>query len=234
MRQLYAPVARCMSVCDATADLGLCCAGAGGADVELQPNASAPLLRTSKARREWIEQEMELCSTSWQYQKVRLLVAGAASSLLSTLCLVHKLFFALFPCAGVVEPTGWMLVSEHHVEPCHQALMCLLAAQVLDGELAQRADATRKLREVQKQLMLLGGLVPPSPVVTAAAAAAARGRGNISSGDGGLPEEAVLTQEAKKLQEGIEGHTRSIKVRGRLHAAAFNSYRQSLTQFTIT
>jgi hypothetical protein len=36
----------------------------------LQPNASAPLLRNSKARREWIEQEMELCSTSWQYQKV--------------------------------------------------------------------------------------------------------------------------------------------------------------------
>jgi hypothetical protein len=45
-------------------------AGAAGADLELQPNASAPLLRNSKARREWIEQEMELCSTSWQYQKV--------------------------------------------------------------------------------------------------------------------------------------------------------------------
>jgi kinesin family protein 4/21/27 len=45
-------------------------AGAAGADLELQPNASAPLLRTSKARREWIDQEMELCSTSWQYQKV--------------------------------------------------------------------------------------------------------------------------------------------------------------------
>jgi len=82
------------------ADLGPCCAGAGGADVELQPNASAPLLRTSKARREWIEQEMELCSTSWQYQKVSVMVAGAASSLLSTLCLTHKLLLQqLFPCA---------------------------------------------------------------------------------------------------------------------------------------
>lgn len=136
------------------------CAGAG-ADLELQPNASAPLLRTSKARREWIDQEMELCSTSWQYQKV------------------------------------------------------------LEGELAQRADATRKLREVQKQLMLLGGLVPPSPVVTAAAAAAARGRRNSSnlqsgasggSSSGGLGEEAALMQEAKVLQDAIDSHTRSVKV----------------------
>lgn len=47
----------------------LMCAGTG-AEMELQPNAAAPLLRNSKARREWIEQEMELCSTSWQYQKV--------------------------------------------------------------------------------------------------------------------------------------------------------------------
>lgn len=97
-----------------------------------------------------------------------------------------------------------------------------LNQQVLDGELAQRADATRKLREVQKQLMLLGGLVPPSPVVTAAAAAAARIRRNSSNagshgGDAGcstpgLSEEAVLMQEAKRLQDAIDGHTRSVKV----------------------
>jgi kinesin family protein 4/21/27 len=96
---------------------------------------------------------------------------------------------------------------------------------VLDGELAQRAEATRRLREVQKQLMLLGGLVPPSPVVTAAAAAAARGRRNsgnpLSGGGGGArgssgggqAEEAALMQEAKALQEAIDGHTRSVKVR---------------------
>lgn len=92
---------------------------------------------------------------------------------------------------------------------------------MLEGELAQRADATRKLREVQKQLMLLGGLVPPSPVVTAAAAAAARGRRNSSnlasgSGDGssggGMAEEAALMQDAKSLQDAIDSHTRSIKV----------------------
>lgn len=46
--------------------------------MELQPNASAPLLRTSKARRDWIEQEMELCSTSWQYQKVRTIMQRQA------------------------------------------------------------------------------------------------------------------------------------------------------------
>lgn len=97
-----------------------------------------------------------------------------------------------------------------------------LCLQVLEGELAQRAEATRKLREVQKQLMLLGGLVPPSPVVTAAAAAAARGRRNSSnlassagggsSCGGGLHEEAALMQEAKRLQDAIDGHTRSVKV----------------------
>jgi hypothetical protein len=48
-----------------------CTAGNAHADLELQPNAGAPLLRTEKARREWVEQELELCSTSWQYQKVR-------------------------------------------------------------------------------------------------------------------------------------------------------------------
>lgn len=104
-------------------------------------------------------------------------------------------------------------------------LLCTcLCLQVLEGELAQRAEATRKLREVQKQLMLLGGLVPPSPVVTAAAAAAARGRHNSSnlassagggggsSCGGGLHEEAALMQEAKRLQDAIDGHTRSVKV----------------------
>jgi kinesin family protein 4/21/27 len=50
--------------------LASCPAGMAPADLELQPNAAAPLLRTEKARREWVEQELELCSTSWQYQKV--------------------------------------------------------------------------------------------------------------------------------------------------------------------
>ncbi|WIA39358.1 hypothetical protein OEZ86_005467 [Tetradesmus obliquus] len=132
--------------------------GSAPADLELQPNAAAPLLRTEKARREWVEQELELCSTSWQYQKV------------------------------------------------------------LDGELAQRAEATRKLREVQKQLMLLGGLVPPSPVVTAAAAAAAaasRGAGAAAAAaaaaKAALPREEVLQQEAARLQAAIDKHSANVK-----------------------
>jgi kinesin family protein 4/21/27 len=111
-----------------------------------------------------------------------------------------------------------MEVAGHHAERCAPVCLCW---QVLEGELAQRADATRKLREVQKQLMLLGGLVPPSPVVTAAAAAAARGRrhsnnllsGPSGDGSGGMADEAVLTQEAKALQDAIDSHTKSIKVR---------------------
>jgi hypothetical protein len=36
---------------------------------------------------------------------------------------------------------------------------------VLDGELAQRAEASRQLREVEKRLMLADNLVPASPLV---------------------------------------------------------------------
>jgi len=89
--------------------------------------------------------------------------------------------------------------------------------QVLDGELAQRAEATRRLREVQKQLMLLGGFVPPSPVVTAAAAAHAAAADRASGGgDAGvaslLPREDVLQREAARLQDSIERRSTNIKV----------------------
>lgn len=100
-------------------------------------------------------------------------------------------------------------------------LCCLHGLKVLDGELAQRAEATRKLREVQKQLMLLGGLVPPSPVVTAAAVAAVKERGAGShatrsepgSTTPGPTEESALHREAKQLQEAINKHSDSIKVK---------------------
>lgn len=39
-------------------------------NVECQPNAGAPLLRSEPARRQWLEQELDLCNTSWEYQKV--------------------------------------------------------------------------------------------------------------------------------------------------------------------
>lgn len=105
--------------------------------------------------------------------------------------------------------------------PLHHASFSADALhQVLDGELAQRAEATRKLREVQKQLMLLGGLVPPSPVVTAAAAAAAaasRGAGAAAAAaaaaKAALPREEVLQQEAARLQAAIDKHSANVKVR---------------------
>ncbi len=49
--------------------------------MEVQPNAGAPLLRTEKARREWLESELALCNTSMLHQKV-----GASSI---TLCAMH-------------------------------------------------------------------------------------------------------------------------------------------------
>lgn len=143
------------------------------------------------------------------------------------------------PCCPLCDTAGYISLSRFAVMVLHvasslrgrlhdcltapsaQTLLGVAVCQVLEGELAQRAEATRRLREVQKQLMLLGGLVPPSPVVTAAAAAAARGRRNsgnpLSSGgfgsSGGMSEEATLMQETKNLQDSIDGHTKSIKVR---------------------
>lgn len=87
---------------------------------------------------------------------------------------------------------------------------------MLEGELAQRAEATRRLREVQKQLMLLGGLVPPSPVVTAAAAAAAAASRGASAAaaaaKAALPREDILQQDAAKLQAAIDKHSANVKV----------------------
>jgi kinesin family protein 4/21/27 len=58
-------------------------------NVECQPNAGAPLLRSEPARREWLEQELDMCNTSWEYQKVgegvegRRLSGGASGAELS-------------------------------------------------------------------------------------------------------------------------------------------------------
>ncbi|KAL6746535.1 hypothetical protein V8C86DRAFT_2939694 [Haematococcus lacustris] len=37
---------------------------------EVQPNADAPLLRNEKARREWLEKELDLCNQSFEYRRV--------------------------------------------------------------------------------------------------------------------------------------------------------------------
>eukprot|EP00884_Botryococcus_braunii_P003163 jgi/Botrbrau1/12848/Bobra.0045s0017.1 len=41
-----------------------------GTSVECQPNNTAPLLRDEKARREWLEHELDLCCQSFELQKV--------------------------------------------------------------------------------------------------------------------------------------------------------------------
>jgi hypothetical protein len=79
----------------------------------------------------------------------------------------------------------------------------LYLSQVLDGELAQRAAKTRKLREVQKQLMLLGGLVPPSPLVTQL---------SLPSTPGGAQND-TLHDKQRGLKDDIEKHSEAIKVR---------------------
>jgi len=134
-------------------------AAARAGEMEMQPNAAAPLLRTERARREWVEQELDLCNTSWEYMKV------------------------------------------------------------LEGELAQRAEKTHRVREMQKQLMLLGGMVPPSPVVsmtgpqTRAAGAGAGGREGPPSTPQSVANQEALLKRKQRMEDEIERHNESIKVR---------------------
>ncbi|GBF91684.1 kinesin family member heavy chain [Raphidocelis subcapitata] len=125
-------------------------AARGGGELEMQPNAGAPLLRSERARREWVEQELDLCNTSWEYMKV------------------------------------------------------------LEGELAQRAEKTHRLREVQKQLMLLGGMVPPSPVVFSNARGASVAGAPATPVGGGGSQEALLGRK-QRLEDDIERHNEAIK-----------------------
>lgn len=41
-----------------------------GGTVEMQPNIAAPVLRTDKDRREWLQKELELCNMSSEFRKV--------------------------------------------------------------------------------------------------------------------------------------------------------------------
>ena len=134
-------------------------AAAARGEPEMQPNAAAPLLRSERARREWLEQELDLCNTSWELMRV------------------------------------------------------------LEGELAQRAEATHRLREVQKQLMLLGGMVPPSPVVSGgsaarrggAAGAATPGAGALTPGGAGAGGRDALLARKRRLEDDIERRNEAVK-----------------------
>eukprot|EP00803_Ostreobium_quekettii_P004619 evm.model.scf_3423.1 EVM.evm.TU.scf_3423.1 scf_3423:4192-12887(+) len=44
--------------------------GAAGVAVECQPNLHAPLLKDEKARREWLEREINVCNRSWDLRRV--------------------------------------------------------------------------------------------------------------------------------------------------------------------
>ncbi|GIL89421.1 hypothetical protein Vretifemale_17223 [Volvox reticuliferus] len=74
-------------------------------NIEIQPNGQAPVLRTDKERREWLQKELEMCNMSCEFRKV------------------------------------------------------------IDGELAQRAEATRKLKELEKRLTHLDQVHPASPLL---------------------------------------------------------------------
>ncbi|GAX80469.1 hypothetical protein CEUSTIGMA_g7908.t1 [Chlamydomonas eustigma] len=110
--------------------------------VEVQPNPHAPLLRNEKARRDWLEKELDMCNLSFEYQRV------------------------------------------------------------LDGELAQRADINRQLKEVEKRLMMTDNLVPASPLVMSSIATS-----NMVMAEG----KDRLTQRREELQITLGHHNVQIK-----------------------
>jgi hypothetical protein len=79
---------------------------------------------------------------------------------------------------------------------------------VLEGELAQRAEKTHRLREVQKQLMLLGGMVPPSPLVRSTR----EGTPGPATPLGGAGGQDALLGRKRRLEEDIERHNDAVKV----------------------
>ncbi len=42
----------------------------GSVAIEIQPNAQAPILRNERARRDWLEKELDMCNQSYEYQRI--------------------------------------------------------------------------------------------------------------------------------------------------------------------
>ncbi|GLI69654.1 hypothetical protein VaNZ11_014325 [Volvox africanus] len=130
-----------------------------GGNIEIQPNGQAPVLRTDKERREWLQKELEMCNMSCEFRKV------------------------------------------------------------IDGELAQRAEATRKLKDLEKRLTHLDQLHPASPllmtgVVTASIPVSpntASSGATLSGSAASDPEyrEKLLARK-KELEEKVAYHNEQI------------------------
>ncbi len=58
-------------------------AASAGAEVECQPNTSAPLLRDDKARKAWVERELDACCAVW------CVGGGEGVFVLYTWCCIH-------------------------------------------------------------------------------------------------------------------------------------------------
>lgn len=110
---------------------------------ELQPNAQAPLLRNEKARRDWIEMELDNCNLSYEYRRV------------------------------------------------------------LDGELAQRAEAIRLMKEVEKRLMIANDLVPASPLIPSGSVRPPLPPANIAG-------RARLVERKAQLEAQVKEHNQQI------------------------
>ncbi|KAG2444138.1 hypothetical protein HYH02_009078 [Chlamydomonas schloesseri] len=129
-----------------------------GGTVEMQPNIAAPVLRTDKDRREWLQKELELCNMSSEFRKV------------------------------------------------------------IDGELAQRAEASRKLKELEKRLTLLDQLSPSSPLLLAGSTispmtplspATAAAAGALAAGGGAEARQQLLAKK-KELEDKVAYHNAQI------------------------
>ncbi|KAG1655297.1 hypothetical protein FOA52_002456 [Chlamydomonas sp. UWO 241] len=88
---------------------------------------------------------------------------------------------------------------EKELDMCNQSYEY---QRVLDGELAQRAEASRQLREVEKRLMLADNLVPASPlVVDGRVFGGGGGSGASSQGGGGSSSQGgVFVDSAEKAR----------------------------------
>ncbi|GLC45179.1 hypothetical protein PLESTB_000427200 [Pleodorina starrii] len=129
-----------------------------GGNIEIQPNAQAPLLRTDKDRRDWLQRELDLCNMACEFRKV------------------------------------------------------------IDGELAQRAEATKRLKELEKRLTILDQMQPASPLFMAGCGNVALPFSPAASSAGALGPAAAVGPEArekllakkKELEEKVALHNDQI------------------------
>ena len=128
------------------------------AGVECQPNAAAPLLRDEKARREWVEHELDMCcQVSTHKPCTRRGAAAGEGPLLPILMPSNAKSSTLLArsCTCCCWCRDTCCEARHEISDgvsASGAAQSFELARVLDGEKAMRTEAARRKADVDRRL----------------------------------------------------------------------------------